>query len=217
MFAPLFVLLVVVILSCANAALNTTKSGLPTVATLNIPQYLGLWYQVYADPAVVASFEKGTQCATAKYGDNGDGTISVHNYATYTDSGAIYTIDGYAYQKDASAPGKLMVHFSSSDAFPFDAPYWVVSLGPVVNNQYDYAIVTDNFSAYLFVLARDVSTYYSKYDADVQKQLAAFGFSGLTKPIKTYHGADCVYESTTRKAEMFATEQKRIAAEKAKK
>ena len=217
MFATLFVLLVVVILSSVNAALNATIAKLPTVPTLNVPQYLGLWYQVYADPAVVASFEKGTQCATAKYGDNGDGTLSVHNYATYTDTGTPYVSDGYAYQKDVADPGKLMVHFSSSDAFPFDAPYWVVSLGPVVNNQYDYAIVTDNLSLYLFVLTRDVATYYAKYDADVQKQLTAFGFSGLTKPVQTYHGSDCVYESTTRKAEMHATEQKRIAAEKAKK
>ena len=181
---------------------------------LNIPQYLGLWYQVYADPAVVATFEKGTGCATAQYGDNGDGTLSVRNYATYTDSGAPYVIDGYAYQESPADPGKLLVHFDSSAAFPFDAPYWVVSLGPVVNNQYDYAIVSDNFSAYLFVLARDVATYYAKYNDQVQKQLADFGFTGLTKPIQTYQGAECVYESTTRKAQILTNAQKRAAAAK---
>ena len=98
------------------------------------------------------------------------------------------------YIPDTTKPGQLKVHFDSSDAFPFDAPYWVLALGPVVNNQYDWAIVSDNFSAFLFVLARDVSTYRAKYDAEVQETLKGMGFTGLTKPVVTYHEADCVYK-----------------------
>jgi len=37
---------------------------------------------MYADAIVYATFEKDSYCATALYGDNGDGTVSVHNYAT---------------------------------------------------------------------------------------------------------------------------------------
>ena len=67
-----------------------------------------------------------------------------------------------------------------------------------INNMYDYAIVSDNLSAYLFVLARDVAAYNSKYKADVENTLKQLGFTGRKAPIETYQGADCVYESTLR-------------------
>ena len=133
----------------------------------------------------------------------GDGTLSVHNYATISSpSGTVYTIDGYAYQTNPSAePGQLKVVFDSSDAAPFPAPYWILELGPINSaGLYDYAIVSDNLSAFLFVLARDVETFNSKYKADVSATLTKLGFTGTTAPIDTYHAADCVYESTTRKA-----------------
>jgi lipocalin len=62
------------------------------------------------------------------------------------------------------------------------------------NNLYDYSIVSDNLSYYLFVLARDVATFNKKYKADVDKQLQALGFTGRKAPVETYHGADCKYE-----------------------
>lgn len=52
-----------------------------TVKELDVPKYLGLWYQMAADEIVYSTFEKDSYCATALYGDNGDGTLSVHNYA----------------------------------------------------------------------------------------------------------------------------------------
>lgn len=109
---------------------------------------------MYADKIVLDSFEKNSYCDTvnndpggqeairqiiyiyqdhlmriaclqALYGDNGDDTISVHNYATIgSANGTVYTIDGYAYTPDPDEPGKLKVHFDSDDAAPFDAPYW---------------------------------------------------------------------------------------------
>lgn len=170
-----------------------------TVSELNVPQYLGLWYQMYEDEAVVKSFEEGSYCCTALYGDNGDGTLSVHNYASQNspDGTQPYVIDGYAYQTNPEQyPGQLKVKFTDGQGAPFPAPYWILELGPVVNGLYDYAIVSDSVSAYLFVLARDVQRYYEKYDAQVQKSLEEKGFTGKTAPIKMYQGNDCVYEAT---------------------
>lgn len=132
----------------------------------------------------------------------GDGTLSVHNYATIgSPSGTTYTIDGYAYQTNPTEnPGQLKVVFDSDDAAPFPAPYWILELGPInADGLYDYAIVSDNVSAFLFVLARDVETYNSKYKATVSETLTKLGFTGTTAPIDTYHNSDCVYESTLRK------------------
>eukprot|EP01040_Poterioochromonas_malhamensis_P004223 gene4223-4523_t len=183
---------------------NSTKINPDTVDSLDLPKYLGLWYQMAADQIVYSTFEKDAYCATALYGDNGDGTISVHNYARIKSAtGDIYVIDGYAYNSNPNEPGQLKVVFNSDDAAPFPAPYWILELGPVnANNQYDYAIVSDNLSAFLFVLARDVATFNAKYKADVSATLTKLGFTGKTAPIDTYQESDCLYESTVRHAQM---------------
>ena len=145
--------------------------------------------------------QKNSFCDTAFYGDNGDGTISVHNYATLdSPSGSAYTIDGYAYQTNpTSEPGQLNVVFQSDDAFPFPAPYWILELGPInADGLYDYAIVSDSFSLFLFVLARDVTTYNAKYRSSVSKTLIELGFTGIKAPIESYQKSDCVYESARR-------------------
>jgi len=193
-------------------AFNATKAP-ETVSSLVVGQYLGLWYQMSADQIVYSTFEKDSYCATALYGDNGDGTISVHNYATIGGpNGQIYTIDGFAYQTNPSEePGQLMVSFNSDDALPVPAPYWILELGPVNSkNQYDYAIVSDNISFFLFVLARDVATFNAVYRDSVNKRLTELGFVGAKKPIDTYQGTDCVYESTRRmmKIKQLQTEKK---------
>jgi len=178
-----------------------------TVDSLTVPAYLGLWYQMAADQIVYSTFEKDSFCATAVYGDNGDGTLSVHNYATIgSPAGAPYVIDGYAYQtKPDTEPGQLKVVFNSDDAAPFPAPYWILELGPInAAGLYDYAIVSDSLSMFLFVLARDVDTFNTKYKTNVYATLTDLGFVGKTAPIDTYHGTDCVYESTLRRKKMQA-------------
>lgn len=201
----LLIVVVVAALATIATALNATKINPDTVATLDVPKYLGLWYQMAADAIVHDTFEKDSFCSTAVYGLNGDGTISVHNYATIGGpTGKPYTIDGYAYQYNMpDKPGQLKVKFDSSDASPFPAPYWILQLGPVnANNYYDWAIVSDNLSSSLFILARDPQDFNKKYKDSVYKTVADLGFTGFSKPIDTYQGTDCVYESTKRIDEM---------------
>lgn len=206
---------VIVLLAFASAVFGlSTGSGKinpDTVSTLDVPKYLGLWYQMAADQIVYSTFEKDSFCSTAVYGDNGDGTLSVHNYATIGNpAGSPYVIDGYAYQtKPDTYPGQLKVVFNSSDAAPFPAPYWILELGPVnTNGLYDWAIVSDSISEFLFVLARDVATFNSQYKESVYTELTKLGFTGKTAPIDTYQGADCVYESTRRHAQIKKMESK---------
>jgi len=206
---------IVGILAMTSAVLGLSatsgKINPDTVSTLDVPKYLGLWYQMAADQIVYSTFEKDSFCSTAVYGDNGDGTLSVHNYATIGNpAGSPYVIDGYAYQtKPDTYPGQLKVVFNSSDAAPFPAPYWILELGPVnTNGLYDWAIVSDSISEFLFVLARDVATFNSQYKKSVYAELTKLGFTGKTAPIDTYQGADCVYESTRRHAQIQKIESK---------
>lgn len=196
MFVPLIALIALCLIAGAlSAAIHVNPD---TVDELDVPAYLGLWYQMASDEIVFATFEKDAYCATALYGDNGNGTLSVHNYATIgSPTGSVYVIDGYAYQtKPETEPGQLKVVFNSDDASPIPAPYWILELGPInADNLYDYAIVSDSISSTLFVLARDVETYNTKYKESVSATLTALGFVGKSAPIDLYQGSDCVYES----------------------
>ena len=57
------------------------------------------------------------------------------------------------------------------------APYWVIDIGPIVNDQYDYAVVSDNKKLSLFILARDVNNFMKYYNNDVLKTVNDFGFT----------------------------------------
>merc|ERR1711871_1055813 len=165
---------------------------------------LGLWYQMYSDSFVTNTFEKNAFCDTAMYTKRDDGKIGVRNYAKQGQpdaSGTDYVIDGYAYQSNSEVAGELKVHFNPTDGqnvAPFDAAYWILNLGPVnKDGKYDWAVVSDNLSKFLFVLARDVKTFASEYEAEVLEIPKKEGFTGtFTTPIKTYQGDDCVYESS---------------------
>ena len=203
MFATLLIFAVFVLVTTSASVQNSTAidgvfSVAPAVQQLDVSQYLGYWYQMYADAIVVATIEKDSFCDTATYGLQEDGKISVLNYAKLdkpTADGTDYTIGGYAYVPDATKPGELKVHFDAgSTAPPVDAPYWVLALGPVNSaGQYDWAIVSDNLSQFLFVLARDVDTFNSEYDSTVLETLKSLQFTGYKKPLKIYQGTDCVY------------------------
>lgn len=58
-----------------------------------------------------------------------------------------------------------------------EAPYWVIETGPVIDELYDYAIVSDDKRLSLYVLTRNVTRFYSDYDEDVLYSLDTFGFS----------------------------------------
>ena len=74
------------------------------------------------------------------------------------------------------------------------APYWIIELGPLVDDQYDYAIVSDNIKLGLFVLARDVDRFFKLYDDDVLNSLETMGFNDVrNKPIKTNQSSTCRY------------------------
>ena len=87
------------------------------------------------------------------------------------------------------------MHFDSDKAAPFDASYWVLALGPVnKDNLYDWSIVSDNVSQFLFVLARNIDDFNKKYDEQILNMLNELGFIGRKQPLPTYQKDDCVYE-----------------------
>lgn len=172
---------------------GSLKSSPKTVSSLTLSSYLGLWYEMYNNkPSHV--FEGDSYCATALYGDNGNGTISVHNDArmgSATGSDKFY--NGYAYYTQSTEPGQLMVHLDGVDR---DASYFIILLGPIVESYYQYAVVSDVTGVFLYILARDPAAFKTTYEADVLASVKTLGFTGLTAPVSEYQGNDCLYEST---------------------
>ena len=150
------------------------------VSELDLNLYQGKWYQVYGD-SFDKVFEKDGKCIQANYQIINSNNVSVLN-TQLNSKNQVENITGYAYYKDGNSGGELTVQLDGQG----EAPYWVIELGPIVNNQYDYSIVSDNFKISLFVLARNVESYFKYYNDQVQVSLQNFGFTNkLNKPIQT--------------------------------
>jgi lipocalin len=174
------------------------------VNQLDIANYLGKWFQIYGAPTNMI-FQGYGKCITAEYGVLPDGNdlrvsssvgdtsaflrnplglrpsgfssnVSVLN-AQLNAKNELEQIGGYAYYKNVSEPGKLTVHL---DGTPADAPYWVVALGEVRNQQYQYSIITTPSGISLWVLARNVNLFMQEYDAEVRAFLEAGSYKYVT-------------------------------------
>lgn len=152
------------------------NSEYKAVDELDLNKYIGEWYEVYGDN-FDKTFQGDGKCVKAFYKFN-DNNVTVLN--TQLDKkNKIDSINGFAYYKDGDTGGYLTVQLEDLP----EAPYWVIELGPVVDNLYDYSIVSDNFMLSLFVLTRNVSRFNKYYNDIVQNSLEEFGFNRfINKP-----------------------------------
>ncbi len=146
-----------------------------TVDELDVNKYLGNWYQIYGAPTNVI-FQGYGECLTAQYGLLDNGYVSVLNSQINTND-ELEQISGYAYYTNTSEPGKLTVHL---DGVPTDSPYWVVKLGEIINDQYQYSIISVPSGISLWVITRDIDNFYKKYDEEVKDFLDDNDFKYVT-------------------------------------
>jgi len=163
-----------VLFTLFTAALST---NIPTVSDIDINSYLGHWLQVYEAPTNIIFQGYGT-CITADYGLLENGNVSVIN-SQLDENSQLEQINGYAYYKNVSEPGKLTVHL---EGVPVDSPYWIVKLGEIQDNQYQYSIITSPSGISLWVLARDLYNFFELYDEEVIEFLNNYNFNYVTVP-----------------------------------
>lgn len=150
----------------------TTNAYIPTVTNLDITKYVGHWSQIYAAPSNQI-FQGYGKCITADYGILENGNVNVIN-TQINENSEIEQITGYAYYINVSEPGKLTVHL---EGVPVDSPYWVVKLGEIKDNQYQYSIITTPSSISLWVIARNIDTFFDLYDVEVREFLESNNFN----------------------------------------
>ena len=142
-----------------------------TIAALDVPRYLGTWYEIAKYPN---SFQK--KCARntrAEYQPKPDGTLQVLNRCVTADSQTTEVL-GAARQVGPADSPKLQVRFAP--AWLAFLPmvwgnYWVIDLDP----QYQLVAVSEPKREYLWVLSRTPKVEPAAYQA-LLARLAQSGF-----------------------------------------
>tara|TARA_Y100001947_G_scaffold134980_1_gene122499 strand:- start:70 stop:621 length:552 start_codon:yes stop_codon:yes gene_type:complete len=124
-------------------------SGEPaTVDEVDLTRYAGTWYEIARYPN---SFEKNCIDTTATYALNEDGTVSVVNECTNSETGETKRAEGTARVVEGSNNSKLEVKFAP-DWVPFAwGDYWILAL----EADYSAALVGSPDGKYLWILARE--------------------------------------------------------------
>jgi apolipoprotein D and lipocalin family protein len=148
------------------AAISASAGDAPlaTVPHVDLPRYLGRWYEIARYPN---RFEK--QCdrdVTATYSLRPDGRITVLNACIMQD-GRRNEAQGWARIADPATNAKLRVTFF----WPFFGNYWILELGA----NYEYVVVGEPGRKYLWILSRTPQMSDAQY-RDITSRLAAKGY-----------------------------------------
>lgn len=148
------------VLACAGSlAFAQSGTAVTPIAQLNVPRYLGHWYEIAKFPN---RFQK--QCASdtsAEYALLPDGKLSVLNRCRLA-NGEWQQALGTAYQVGDAQSARLKVRFAPDwlSFLPFVwGDYWVVDL----DDGYELAAVSEPQREFLWILARSPKVDAHRY------------------------------------------------------
>ncbi|MEZ5009619.1 MAG: lipocalin family protein [Chitinophagales bacterium] len=119
-----------------------------TVESVDLLQYLGLWYELASYPQF---FNIGCNCTTAEYSLLSSGKVKVVNKCRlFSGQGPISRSDGTAVPVEGSNGTKLTVSFLPNNQGSDNGNYWIIELA----DDYSYAVVSDPFRNTWFLLSR---------------------------------------------------------------
>ena len=129
-----------------------TSDKVQTVASVNLDQYLGKWYEIASIPHYFQ--KKCIKNTNAEYSMTDKGLIKVLN-SCQTESGERNLAEARARVVDRSTNAKLEVTFVKVIGwiFLFGGDYWILDLGP----DYSYAVVGDSTRKFAWILGRSAS------------------------------------------------------------
>lgn len=145
--------------------------ALETIATLDVPRYMGTWYEIAKYPN---RFQKMCVADTrAEYSLQADGTVQVINRCRLA-NGAMTEALGSARQMGDKQSPRLKVRFAPAwlSFMPFVwGDYWVIDL----DSDYQLAAVSEPKREFLWILARTPQVNPAAYEA-LLTRLASKGF-----------------------------------------
>jgi lipocalin len=155
-----------------------------TEPNINLNAYIGNWFQVATSRSTRllgtgVNYTNVSAIYGITYNANLDqNVLDVYNkgideYGNYSE------IKGYSYITGDSDT-KRKVQFVD---VPVDGNYWILKLGPILSDKYQYSIVGGPITDYigtrfaLYVLARDRDNYKISYESEVKKWCSDNGFN----------------------------------------
>ena len=150
---------------CSLGAHGQSDEQVKTIASLDVPRYMGTWYEIAKFPNW---FQKKCVSNTkAVYSVRADGNLKVLNSCKTAD-GSVSEAEGTARQIGSKDSPKLEVRFAPAwlSFLPMVwGDYWVIDLDP----QYQVAAVSDPRREYLWVLSRTPQLDKKTYDELLQR------------------------------------------------
>lgn len=149
----------------------TQPKALATISALDVPRYMGVWFEIAKYPNV---FQKKCAALTqAQYRLQDGGTVEVTNQCR-KENGDLDSAVGEARQIGAATSPKLKVRFAPAwlSLLPFVwGDYWVIDL----DEHYQLAAVSEPKREYLWILSRTPVVSVEAYAALLER-LQAQGF-----------------------------------------
>lgn len=147
----------------AGCAKTTTEANalppLEAVEAVELPRYLGTWYEVASYPQ---KFQEGCTATTANYSQTEGGKIVVLNRCRRGGlDGKEDEAKGRARVVDEATNAKLEVSFFG----PFWGDYWIIDL----DDEYQWAVVGHPGRDYLWILSRRPSLEPAIYDGILKR------------------------------------------------
>lgn len=142
-----------------------------TVAFVEVPSYLGTWYEIASIPQ---GFQRSCTGTTATYDVIDERTVSVLNKCFIGSlEGDEVSIEGSATIVDDETNAKLAVDFGFGGTGP--APYWIVDLAlqQAEGEPYRWAVVSNPDRSALWILNREPSMPQERLDTLLERLEAA--------------------------------------------
>lgn len=154
-----------ILVSSPAIAQDAASIPVKTIPSLDVPRYLGTWYEIAKFPNWFQKKCVGNTKAVYSKGD--DGNLRVLN-SCKTANGEVSVAQGTARQIGASDSPKLEVRFAPDwlSFLPLVwGDYWLIDL----DTQYQVAAVSDPRREYLWVLSRTPELDSTIYNALLQR------------------------------------------------
>jgi apolipoprotein D and lipocalin family protein len=148
----------------------SAPAPLPTIATLDVPRYMGRWYEIAKFPNWFQ--RKCVADTSANYQLLADGSVEVLNQCRQK-NGEMQQALGAARQIGPATSPKLQVRFAPSwlSVLPFVwGNYWVIDL----DERYELVAISEPKREYLWVLSRSPQVEPARYQA-LLSRLKALG------------------------------------------
>jgi apolipoprotein D and lipocalin family protein len=162
---PCLAVLALLAFAAAASRVAAAPKPLEVVPRVDIPRYLGTWYEIATIPQ---RFQRGCVGVTAHYSLRDDGAIDVVNVCRKdTLDGKERSVRGKAWIVDRATNAKLKVRFF----WPFSGAYWIIELDP----DYQWAVVGHPDRTYYWILSRTPQMDPALYD-ELLRRAAAKGY-----------------------------------------